>query len=128
MSALDWEELRRIASFLEERYREEESWAHERKAQDKRDAEEHPLRIKVHLWASGIPAGAEHPIVPASPWPAIDDPARILAEVAAKRAAVAALTQGGCSWCDVNDNLFADELRALAAVYVGHRLYREEWK
>ncbi|AYR00918.1 hypothetical protein PP636_gp55 [Arthrobacter phage Hestia] len=68
------------------------------------------------------PAGASH----IARW----DPARVLAECAAKRA-IAGLHKVGADQCDEHNAMFesipCSTIRALAAVYKDHPDYQQEW-
>lgn len=61
---------------------------------------------------------------------AYHDPARVLAECAAKRA-IAGLHEEGSDQCDEHNAMFESiecpTIRALAAVYADHPDYRQEW-
>lgn len=71
---------------------------------------------------------AQAMVTPAAAHIARHDPARVLAEVAAKRAILRLHVPEVPSWCPRCDSWPCSTLKALALPYAGHPDCREEWR
>ncbi|MDV8022284.1 DUF6221 family protein [Rhodococcus sp. IEGM 1330] len=113
-----------VTEFLEARFDEDEQYVQELLEHEGREAAEG--RITIRRWLPAVP-GMKH----ADPWPFPQAPKRLLEEIRAKRAVIAAL-QDLPAFDPGNDStdgprLAEKVLCALAQPYAGHDDFDPDW-